>query len=212
MLSFFYAIDSTAFRAVNHGTANGAFDVVMPFITEPAPFLYVLIPLLLVLGLWSTRPGATAAGGTNPRGVGPRGAGAAAEAVVGSPRLRVLWCVLLVAVAVTIGDRVNSVLIKNWVGRDRPCAALQEVRLLRPCGGGRSFPSSHAVNIAAFAVIAGAFFRRFRPYGIALAAAICYSRVYVGVHYPADVLGGAALGAGLAWGLLWVWRAAMRKV
>jgi undecaprenyl-diphosphatase len=61
------------------------------------------------------------------------------------------------------------------------------------------------VNNFAAAVVIGYFFRRTLPYGLGIAALIAFSRVYVGVHYPADVLGGAVIGAGVAGLVLWAW-------
>jgi len=63
-----------------------------------------------------------------------------------------------------------------------------------PCGGRWSFPSAHAANAAAVAVVLTGWYPRWRiAFGV-LAFLIGYSRIYVGVHYPLDVLGGWALG------------------
>jgi undecaprenyl-diphosphatase len=115
------------------------------------------------------------------------------------------WCVLLMLLAVAVADPISSRIIKESVGRLRPCATLADVRLLVPCGAGKSFPSSHAVNNFAAAVVAGHFYPRARIFLLIYAALVAFSRVYVGVHYPGDVLGGAAIGSiiGLLVLLLW---------
>jgi len=61
-----------------------------------------------------------------------------------------------------------------------------------------SFPSGHAATSFAAATMLSLSFPRFAPFLYVLAAAIAFSRVYVGVHYPLDVIGGAALGVLIA--------------
>lgn len=120
------------------------------------------------------------------------------------------WCVLLVLLGVLISDPLSSRVIKEWVERVRPCQALDGVRLLIGCGAGKSFPSSHAVNNFMAATIIGYFYRRAIPYALAIAFVIAFSRSYLGVHYPGDLLGGAVIGAGVAAALLLLWGWAMR--
>ncbi|MDB5035234.1 MAG: Membrane-associated phospholipid phosphatase [Chlorobi bacterium] len=169
-----YAIDSTAFRAINGGSANALFDLIMPAITDVRN-AYIPYAILFILLLWK--------GGSRGR-----------------------WCALLMAVTVLITDPVNSRIIKEMVMRVRPCEALAGVRLLVPCGGGKSFPSSHAVNNFAAAVIISYFFRRAAPYAFGVASVIAFSRVYVGVHYPGDVIGGALVGSVMAAIVLLIWK------
>ena len=104
------------------------------------------------------------------------------------------WCVLLMLVAAAIADPVSSRLIKESVGRERPCRTLEEVRLLVHCGGGKSFPSTHAVNNFAGFIVFAWFFRRYAWAWLLLASTVSFSRIYVGVHYPFDVIGGALIG------------------
>jgi undecaprenyl-diphosphatase len=71
---------------------------------------------------------------------------------------------------------------------------LQNVHLLVSCGSGFSFPSSHAVNNFAAALILAFFFPQNKWWFFGFAALVAFSRVYVGVHYLFDVIGGAVIG------------------
>jgi undecaprenyl-diphosphatase len=97
-------------------------------------------------------------------------------------------------VILTMSDQLSSHVIKPWVGRIRPCFVVEGVRLLIRQSRSFSFPSSHASNMAAMAVLFSVKYPRYKIAFIALAALVAYSRIYVGVHYPADILGGALLG------------------
>ena len=109
--------------------------------------------------------------------------------------------VFLVFIALTLAmtDSFSSRLLKEWVGRIRPCEILPEVRLLTDCNTSYSFPSSHAVNLFAAAYFLSQPFRRLAPVFYGIAAVVGYSRVYLGIHYPLDVMGGAAIGLLIAW-------------
>ena len=90
--------------------------------------------------------------------------------------------------ALTAGAHLVSMGVKRVVRRPRPAHVEPLVRT----AGRHSFPSSHAASAAAAAVAFGALGARAVP---PLAAAVCVSRLVVGVHYPSDVAAGAALGA-----------------
>lgn len=107
---------------------------------------------------------------------------------------------LLIIPVIALTDQVSASVIKPWVGRIRPCYALENVRLLVDgCGGKLAFPSSHATNIAGFAMLFSLFYRKQSWIFIAIAFFIGYSRVYVGKHYPGDVMFGWILGAVLGY-------------
>ncbi len=95
--------------------------------------------------------------------------------------------------SVGVGDFIGT-LIKSWVARPRPCHVLPDVHELAGCGKMFSLPSNHAVNAAAAAALLAVLFPRTRwPLGI-LVAIGGLSRVYLGAHYPTDVLAGWCLG------------------
>lgn len=113
----------------------------------------------------------------------------------GGPRGR--WMVGAAVVAALIIDPTIYRLFKPLFARVRPCfePALDWVRAVDGCGGRYGFPSSHAANSFGLLVIAGAFYKTSRYYLIPIAVLVSLGRVYLGVHYPSDVLAGAAYGA-----------------
>lgn len=112
--------------------------------------------------------------------------------VLGKRRDRI-GLVVLIAVVVSSDFFTNQ--LKHLIGRVRPCNALENVRLVMACTKSYSLPSGHATNIFAAMVFLSFRYRRFAPAFIAFAGLVSYSRVYVGVHYPADIIAGAALGS-----------------
>jgi len=128
-------------------------------------------------------------------------------------RRAVLLLPLLIA-AVALADSITSRLFKPFFGRLRPCHAPELAGLLHlpdGCGGQFGFLSSHTANSVALAVFLALVLpgNRFRglKIGVALwAMLLSYSRIYLGAHYPSDVLGGALVGALLAWGAAQLFR------
>ncbi len=112
-----------------------------------------------------------------------------------------LLMIAIIGATVGLTDQVSSALLKPAFGRDRPCKveALQdEIRVLVHCGNNKSFTSSHAANHTAMAMIMSLLFLRRKKWWIALAFiwafSIGYAQIYVGVHYPLDILGGMLTG------------------
>jgi undecaprenyl-diphosphatase len=107
--------------------------------------------------------------------------------------------VVFVGILLALTDLFSSFGLKDWVGRVRPCHVLENVRLLTDCNTSYSFPSSHAVNIFAAAFFLSQPLKRLSPLFYGIAGVVGYSRVYIGIHYPLDVIGGAAIGLLIAW-------------
>ena len=117
-----------------------------------------------------------------------------------------LIILIFIIVAATFADQ-SSVIVKNIVHRLRPCnepSLIAIVHLVNgECGGIYGFVSSHAVNSFDVALLSLSFIRK-RWYSISIilwAGIISYSRVYLGVHYPGDVICGALLGSFIGWGI-----------
>jgi len=101
-----------------------------------------------------------------------------------------LELVLAIAIATTMSDYV----LKPIVARERPYIRNATYRTIGALPLTASFPSGHTANAVAGALVLTVIAPRARALWWALAAAIAYSRLYLGVHYPFDVLGGAIVG------------------
>lgn len=106
---------------------------------------------------------------------------------------------VLIIFVILLSDQLSSSVIKPLVQRQRPCVALDNVNMLTGLKTSFSFPSSHAANSFAAALLFTHFLPSWKWAVFALAFLSGFSRVYLGVHYPSDVLGGAALGLFCAW-------------
>lgn len=114
---------------------------------------------------------------------------------------KAIWWVLGAISLIALCDLLSSHVIKAYFNRPRPCRdpfMAGQIRFLaRYCGANGSFTSSHAVNHFAFATYVASTMRGISKWFNLLfvwALAIAYAQVYVGVHYPSDVLAGAFLG------------------
>ena len=115
------------------------------------------------------------------------------------PRHRAAAVRAVLLLAVTLG--VNDLMVKPLVARTRPfSASLVTARVIQvPAPATTSFPSGHAATSVAGAMALARVWPAARWAMAGLAALIALSRVYVGVHYPTDVVAGALLGAACAW-------------
>jgi len=111
--------------------------------------------------------------------------------------------VVSLLLGVGVSDPLSSFGIKSLVARPRPCHGVISDHLLKGCSDSWSFPSSHAVNIFCAATILSRVFPKAAVPAYVFAAAVGYSRVYIGVHYPLDVVGGAVIGTLLGFLVSW---------
>jgi len=173
------AFDAKLFHLINQGTANGVFDIAMPFLSAKG---YLLIVPYVFFMLW--------------RADKRKDDGRNATLVLA------LWTVAVSLFSFLLADWIGNEL-KHILARIRPCNVLEEVRLLVGCSKSFSMPSNHATNSFAYAIplffmTRGYVRLRWRLYPLLLAGLVAYSRPYTGVHYPGDVVAGAALGASAA--------------
>ena len=177
------SLDTALFHFINGALANRFFDWLMPILSgNGVPWLAAVVIAVL------------------------------SALFFGSPRLKI--CTLLMVLVVSLGDPLVIGTLKDAVSRHRPFVTQPDARLFGEAGKGyvaplpdgsrppsanhHSFPSAHAANLFALATVALLFYRRSARFMFPLAAAVAFSRLYNGVHYPSDVMAGAILGAGYA--------------
>ncbi len=168
ILDLLKSLDTWALYAINHGLSNTVFDAVMPRITTTSfwmPIYVIGITGLLFQGARSWHNGGR----------------------------RLVVCAVVMMFGILVLDQAGHRLLKEMIGRPRPYEVLPDIHKLVGSGGG-SFPSNHAMNNAFIAVILSAWFWRLRYLWWGLALLIMFTRPYCGVHYPSDILGGAAIG------------------
>ena len=113
---------------------------------------------------------------------------------------------VLVLIAASATDATVVEIIKPAIGRLRPSHALEDtLNLLVPKGGRYGFVSAHAANIFAGTTVLSYFYKQWKKPLLFLAFSVALSRVYVGVHYPGDVLFGGLFGYGMAWVIITLW-------
>lgn len=173
MMAWLLEIDQWLLHWINDGWSNAFLDQLMPWWRNK----HTWIPLYFVLSGW----------------------------LLWRYRQRSWPYFVLLLLAVSLADLSSSSVLKPLVGRLRPCqepALAAQLHVLINCGPGRSFTSSHAANHFALAVLFSFLFaqgrRWFWAIAIFWAATIAIGQVYVGVHYPGDIVAGALLGSSIA--------------
>lgn len=104
-------------------------------------------------------------------------------------------------ITITLSDQISSSLLKEWIGRIRPCNVLDAKIFVDSvgCPSSYSFPSSHAVNNFAIAVFFYRIYPNLKWVLFITAGLVALSRTYVGVHYPSDIFFGALIGAAIGY-------------
>lgn len=111
------------------------------------------------------------------------------------------WVVLALVITVTLTDQVSAHVVKGIFDRVRPCNALTGVLTPDDKPSSYSFPSSHATNMGGSMTLLALAYPPWAWLCAVVAFLVGLSRVYLGVHYPSDVLGGWILGIAIGWGM-----------
>ena len=115
-------------------------------------------------------------------------------------------CLGILIISLALTDAICGNILKPFFERIRPSHLnLDGINLIVSKGGKWSMPSNHAANMFSLATVLSFFYKRFRLYLFALAIIIAFSRVYVGVHFPGDILVGGLIGYFIALTVLTFW-------
>ena len=101
----------------------------------------------------------------------------------------------------------TGLFLKKWFLRERPWAGIDGgvILLVRESGRNYSFPSNHAANISGLATIFSNIYPKIKKYFWGFAVIVMFSRMYIGVHYPLDILAGSIIGISMGGLILFLW-------
>ncbi|CCH48058.1 phosphatase PAP2 family protein [Pseudodesulfovibrio piezophilus] len=186
------SFDLHLFVLINQHLRCGLFDGIMPILSSMTVLIIILAIILAFLAVW------------------------------GGKKNVLLFLILIAAVGVS---DFSTNLVKKQVNRVRPYNSIAETHyredgewrqrapeFSRTKITGRSYPSAHAANTMCLALLTIVFWPAVKKWPLLLPAAVGYSRIYLGKHYPTDILAGWLMGAIVAVSVWLIWRALSQRV
>ena len=170
MLDFILFIDRACFILINSSLSNPVFDYIMPIFDNTLYF----IPIMLLPFL---------------------------SAVIIDKKNRWKLAVLIPLIIILVDQ--SGLFLKKTILRPRPWAGMDPdvvIHLVSQKGMNYSFPSNHAANMSGLAMVFSTIYRKYKYIFWSIAVTVIFSRVYIGVHYPSDVISGWLIGT--VYGLL----------
>ena len=108
-------------------------------------------------------------------------------------------CGIVMVISLIAGVLIGNLFLKNIIARPRPCWINEDFHMLIGVPGDYSFPSGHTLSSAACATVLTLENRKFAYGAVPLAALIAFSRLYLYVHFPTDIIGGALIGIAIGY-------------
>ena len=178
MIDFFYNLELQLFFFINKTISNSIFDLIFTFLHQPYKNIWFIIA---ILSIWAY--------------------------FIYQHKKNRLILILIIPVGIIITDQIGRT-IKNIELRERPYMAIdsEKMNLLvkakknddgiykKTSSSKKSFPSNHSANIFFLYFMLSTIYSNKRKYFLFLALMVALSRIYVGVHYPFDVIVGAGIG------------------
>lgn len=157
--------DTFYFNLINQGIANPFFDIILPFLRNKLTWIPLyILVIVFCIKKYGLKQGLIFIGG------------------------------MLLCIAISDG---TANLFKNYFQRLRPCHVVETAIMLVDCGSGKSFISAHATNhfaLASFWITAFFQYKWLKSIALTWAFLISFSQIYVGVHYPLDIIVGSFVG------------------